>query len=395
MLESGKTPLSRTKRIEEKLNVGEIYVKLEGVNPTGHKVDRIVEVLVKRAKDRGYSEIYAQGSQAFMTSMAYFTEKLGLSLKEVDLKNYPSLEKMEADHEDDFLAVEGHTNKQMSQMILESLDQEIINRLGYDIHTIFSQFAYGYTVTSSFKTFLKQWMQGDMTVFPRIIAASSGQERTRASSDLADEVDQALAECKGEKLSVSQEELHEAKDLLEREGVQLPNPEAATAFAAFIQAARAGKLENGKHVIVLNQGRSQLEIDQVQGTAEKDQILAYTEDWLQEYGDPEIEMREAIDNAFDHGHILLARRDGQAQGICILIDSGFDHFFPVYHLAYVGTDSATKGRGIGTELIKRAIDISQGNISLHVDLDNQRAQKLYEKLGFRHVYNRMMYKEIK
>ena len=81
MLESGKTPLLRTKRIEEKLNVGEIYVKLEGVNPTGHKVDRIVEVLVKRAKDRGYSEIYAQGPQAFMTSMDYFTEKLVLNLK--------------------------------------------------------------------------------------------------------------------------------------------------------------------------------------------------------------------------------------------------------------------------------------------------------------------------
>ena len=61
----------------------------------------------------------------------------------------------------------------------------------------------------------------------------------------------------------------------------------------------------------------------------------------------------------------------------------------------MGTDSASKGRGIGTELIKRAIDISDGNIFLHVDLDNQRAQKLYEKLGFRHVYNRMMYKEIK
>lgn len=57
----------------------------------------------------------------------------------------------------------------------------------------------------------------------------------------------------------------------------------------------------------------------------------------------------------------------------------------------MGTAPKSNGRGIGTELVKRAIDISDGHVSLHVDPTNQRAKKLYEKLGFKHFYDRMMY----
>ena len=93
----------------------------------------------------------------------------------------------------------------------------------------------------------------------------------------------------------------------------------------------------------------------------------------------------------EKGHILLASRNGKYEGVCIVANTGFEYFHPHYHLAYIGTEKSSKGRGLATELIQRAIDLTDGSISLHVDLDNKGAKKLYEKLGFKHVYNRMIY----
>ena len=61
------------------------------------------------------------------------------------------------------------------------------------------------------------------------------------------------------------------------------------------------------------------------------------------------------------------------------------------NLAYIATNDNVRGRGIATELLSKAIELSKGNLSLHVDIDNDRAIKLYEKMGFTSSYIRMMY----
>jgi threonine synthase len=76
----------------------------------------------------------------------------------------------------------------------------------------------------------------------------------------------------------------------------------------------------------------------------------------------------------------------------VVVDLKIDKFIPRYHLGYIGINPDNKGRGLGSELIKEAIDITEGNISLHVDLDNKNAKKLYKKMGFVHKYDRMIYK---
>ena len=93
----------------------------------------------------------------------------------------------------------------------------------------------------------------------------------------------------------------------------------------------------------------------------------------------------------EKGFILYAARDELIDGVCVVVNMGFEKFIPTYHLAYIGTNSNSKGRGLGTELIEYAVDLTDGRISLHVDLDNYRAKKLYEKMGFKHVYNRMIF----
>jgi len=79
-------------------------------------------------------------------------------------------------------------------------------------------------------------------------------------------------------------------------------------------------------------------------------------------------------------------------GICIIVHMGFDDFIPSYHLAYIGVLKGNKGRGVATELINQAIEKTGGNLSLHVDIPNGSAKKLYEKMGFVHTYDRMLYK---
>ena len=71
---------------------------------------------------------------------------------------------------------------------------------------------------------------------------------------------------------------------------------------------------------------------------------------------------------------------------------GFNDFIPTYHLAYIGVKKGNVGRGVATELINQAIEKTGGNMSLHVDIPNKRAKKLYEKMGFVHTYDRMLYK---
>ena len=45
----GKTPLVRAKNLEQKLGIKNIYLKLEGNNPSGYRIDRLTYVLIKDA----------------------------------------------------------------------------------------------------------------------------------------------------------------------------------------------------------------------------------------------------------------------------------------------------------------------------------------------------------
>jgi len=60
---------------------------------------------------------------------------------------------------------------------------------------------------------------------------------------------------------------------------------------------------------------------------------------------------------------------------------------------YIGTNSGRKGMGIASSLLDEVIDFTNGNVSLHVDMNNNRAKKLYEKCGFKHKYNRMLFQK--
>lgn len=449
MLKSGKTPLVRARNLEKELNVGEIYLKLEGQNPTGHKNDRIVEVLVKNALAHNKSQIVAYGSLTFIQSIIYFSEQYDIKVivpmfknerwKKIkfdekylmDFRKYKNPNAIEiiksfADEKDGFIAAEGYTNTHISQMVLENLVSEILSKLKFNLDTVTIQLGYGYTMTSLYNTFLKNWINDNLTDFPTVycgtwednnkvykkyLSSSKGEylpenlqvlstdhmpkESFHLDEKLLTDTHEAVTETNGIVISILEDELNKATKLLKRTEKINTDYKESYALAAFIKKAKSGCINKGKHVIILNDAKTSARVEEydIKTGLSLNDLVTMTTKWLAEYKDSTLETKEAIENALEKGHVLLASRDGEYEGICVIVDLSFDVFIPKYHLAYIGTSDKLKGRGIGSELIQRAIDLTEGNLSLHVDLGNKGAKKVYEKYGFKHVYNRMIYQE--
>ena len=144
---------------------------------------------------------------------------------------------------------------------------------------------------------------------------------------------------------------------------------------------------------MLNDGRTDLELKEMtrQDNVDEEKIIKLIDQWLMDYTDPKIEIREALTNALDEGFVVFAYHNNVFEGIAVITSFGFEHFASKYHLAYIATNDNVRGRGIPTELLSKANELSKGILSLHVDIDNNRAIKLYEKMGFTSSYIRMMY----
>lgn len=151
--------------------------------------------------------------------------------------------------------------------------------------------------------------------------------------------------------------------------------EEAYGLAAFIYSEEKSK---GTHVVILNDG--------------KNKIVALTRKLLEPYNDSIEVTVDAVQKAIDVGYIFKAMHGNEVQGICIIVHMGFSEFIPSYHLAYIGVLKGNIGRGVATELMNQVIEKTGGNLSLHVDIPNGSAKKLYEKMGFVHTYDRMLYK---
>ncbi|MGB3368892.1 MAG: pyridoxal-phosphate dependent enzyme [Acidaminobacteraceae bacterium] len=449
MLKSGKTPLVRARNLEKVLNVGEVYLKLEGQNPTGHKNDRIAEVLVKNAIAHENDQIIAYGSLSFIRSVVFFAEmynikaivpmfknerwkKTNFDAKNLmDFRYLKTPNKIEwlkelSDEMNAFIAAEGYSNTHISQMVLENLISEVLFKVKYKLDTVTIQLGYGYTMTSLYNTFLKNWMNDNLDEFPTVYCGTTEdnkkiytkylesnseeylpknledlgmdhmpKESFQMDEKLINDTHEAVEETNGIVISITEDELKKASKLLKKTETISTDYRESYALASFIKQVEAGKIKKGKHIIILNDAKtiSKVEMYDKSMGLDVEDLIGMTLNWLGEYKDSTMETRDAIENAIKEGFILFASRNGVHEGICVVVNMGFDVFIPTYHLAYIGTSDKIKGRGIGSELIQRAIDLTEGSLSLHVDLDNKGAKKVYEKYGFVHAYNRMIYKE--
>jgi len=445
MRKSGRTPLMRAKKIEKALGIGEIYLKLEGANPSGHKYDRISEVLVKDAIATGFQKILVDGSECYIQSVILFAKLNGIEVKVplfkqekwklsrldksilLDLRDKKdtftrSELKNIAKNNNMYLMCEWNLNNIISHLVLEDMTKECLERMDFEVDTITVQLGLGYTLSSVYSGLIKSWVHEELGKIPQLICGSkplwqdlldeytkkmhisqveskqNNDEKTELSTpgrhtEMVESIMKIIRETSVEMIGIDEEDLKKAATMLrELEGVIVSRKESY-AMAAFIKKAQQGLHHGGKHLIILNDARSEVEVCEIKSFNDKNKedLLKMTRSWLSTYNDSVGETIDAIEKAMKEGFLLIAKRNGEEQGICIIVNMGFERFIPTYHLAYIGVKSGNKGRGVASELIGRAIELTDGNLSLHVDIDNKRAKNLYRKMGFNHVYDRMIF----
>lgn len=132
---------------------------------------------------------------------------------------------------------------------------------------------------------------------------------------------------------------------------------------------------------------------------EKEDIVSFLYENLQEYTDPASDIEKAIDYALNEvpsfgGFVMVSYISNHIVGAVVINQTGMKDYIPENILVYVSIHHQHRGRGLGKKLVKKAIDVAQGNIALHVEPDNP-ARYLYEKLGFSSKYLEMRFNKEK
>lgn len=126
---------------------------------------------------------------------------------------------------------------------------------------------------------------------------------------------------------------------------------------------------------------------------QKQEVVSFLFEHLDQYGDPREDIEKCINYALkvtdSTGGFVVAHKDGDKMvGAVIVNETGMKGYIPENILVYIATHKDYRGKGVGKELMNKAIEKANGAIALHVEPDNP-AKFLYEKLGFTNKYLEM------
>ncbi len=417
---SGKTPLMRAKNLEKMLDVGEIYLKLEGANPSHHKYDRIAEVMVRDCIMKGYDTLLTDGALDYISAVLFFAARSEISVriarfrgekwKEstfsgeefISFSNRPSekahlLDAYCRDHKI-YNASNGYHNKNLSVIPLQKIGEEIVDRLGEEITTVFTQLSYGYTVSACTTDSCTNGFQVTSDDAEDLFLHHSQRKlhlrrlqkklRTGGSGELQSLRQQihpgsfhrrqlptwrkpsAIYDTQGNLLSVDEALLKESVQLLKKQEKHSSFHRRRLPLRRLLQNGQGRQAGKRKACHRLKRRRSDLTMIRIRDfdTYRRDTLGSYIEEWLQNYKTPSKRPWMLWTHGVKDGYILLALRNNVPQGICLVVHTGFKDFIPTYHLAYIATKEGNKGRGIATTLISEMLERTGGNMSLHVDL---------------------------
>lgn len=132
-------------------------------------------------------------------------------------------------------------------------------------------------------------------------------------------------------------------------------------------------------------------------TLQKNEIADFLFTHLDQYGDKKEDIMKCLDYAlssFGHqgGYVVMARENNEIKGAVVVNKTGMSGYIPDNILVYIAVHSDQRGKGVGKELMQKAISMAKGDIALHVEPDNP-AKFLYEKLGFTNKYLEMRLKK--
>jgi len=125
----------------------------------------------------------------------------------------------------------------------------------------------------------------------------------------------------------------------------------------------------------------------------REDIADFLYNHLGQYGDTKQAILKCIAYAFgdgpgQDGFILAAHSGGEILGVVIINKTNMSGYIPENILVYIAVHEKTRGKGVGTALMRKIIENTNGDIALHVEPDNP-AKLLYEKFGFTNKYLEM------
>ncbi len=128
-------------------------------------------------------------------------------------------------------------------------------------------------------------------------------------------------------------------------------------------------------------------------TLEKNEIVEFLFEHLDQFGDSKTAILNAIDYALVSspmagGFILVAREEKDIVGAVVMNKTGMEGYIPENILVYIAVHKDYRGKGMGKKLMQEAIKMAKGDIALHVEPDNP-ARLLYERLNFTNKYLEM------
>ena len=128
-------------------------------------------------------------------------------------------------------------------------------------------------------------------------------------------------------------------------------------------------------------------------TKEKTELVDFLHTHLDEYGDSKENIGKAIDYAMNPyplagGFILEARDNDEIIGAVVMNKTGMEGYIPENILVYIAVHGDYRGKGVGKKLMDKVVNMSKGDIALHVEHENP-ANFLYKKIGFVNPYLEM------
>lgn len=139
--------------------------------------------------------------------------------------------------------------------------------------------------------------------------------------------------------------------------------------------------------------------DELPPWAAYETLAAMLHEKMAPYNDTLTDVKRGMDYALSDapgkgGFVILAGRGGELVGALVMLDTGMGGYVPKNLLLMVVVDPSQRGRGVGRQIIDRALSECEGAVKLHVEHDNP-ARRLYERVGFTSKYLEMRYEKPK
>ncbi|NCA84604.1 MAG: N-acetyltransferase [Clostridia bacterium] len=130
-------------------------------------------------------------------------------------------------------------------------------------------------------------------------------------------------------------------------------------------------------------------------TKEKQELVDFLYEHLDEYGDKKEHIASCIDYAMNTnpmagGFIVEMLDNEKIVGALVMNKTGMSGYIPENILVYIAVNSDYRGKGVGRKIMERSMQLAKGDVALHVEQNNP-ANFLYKNMGFVNPYLEMRF----